>query len=147
MRAEAALLLLSAGLLSACGPSAPPSPAAGATPATPAPTAHLAFEPPAFDFGRVLPGRPMRKQFTLRNLTGEAVAVTSVTTDCGCLLVGDHPRMLAPGAAAPLTIQLTTPDHAGPVVRNVVVHTGTAGAETVGLTLRATVIAEGNGPG
>jgi len=147
MRTEAALLLLTAALLSACGPSAPPPPAPGASPATPAAAPGLAFEPAAFDFGRVRPGRQMQKQFTLRNLTGAAIAITSVTTDCGCLVVGDHPRTLAPGAAAPLTLRLSMPDHAGPVVRNVVVHTGAAGAETVGLTLRATVIAEGDGPG
>lgn len=143
MRTEAALLLLLAAVpLAACGPSPAPPPAAAASPAA---AARLSIEPAAFDFGRVLPGRQLQKQFTLRNLTGEAVAVTSVTTDCGCLVVGDHPRALLAGASAPLTLQLTTPDHAGPVVRNVVVHTDAADA--AGLTLRATVVAEGDGPG
>jgi hypothetical protein len=146
MRPAAILLLCAVPLAAACGPSAPPSPAPGAPPPTFAPAPVLSVEPVQFDFGRVLPNRRLQKQFTLRNLGREALTITSVVTDCGCLVADDYARALAPGASTTLTLILTTPEEAGPLLRNVVVHAASPRAESVGLTLRAVVVAEGAGP-
>ena len=146
MRRPVTLPFLLAAPLLACGPATPPPPAQGAPPATFAPAPLLSVEPASFDFGRVLPRRQLQKQFTLRNITNEPLTITSVVTDCGCLVVGDYARALAPGASAPLTLLLTTPEEAGPLLRNVVVHTGAPREQSVGLTLKA-VVTEEPGPG
>jgi len=140
---RAAGLLL---LLAACGPAAAPPPSAAPASARPLASV-LAAEPEEFDFGRVLPGRPLQKQFTLRNLGRAPLTIASVTTDCGCLVVGDYARQLGPGAATTLTLVLHTPEQPGRVLRNVVVRTAAPHEESLGLRLRATVVAEGASSG
>jgi hypothetical protein len=143
-RAGAAAVLLGLGLGAGCAgpPPAPaPSPSAAASAA-----ASLAVEPASFDFGRVLPGRTLHKEFQLRNLGRQAVAIESVTTDCGCMVVGEYARELAAGAATKLTVQLQTPEQPGTVVRSLVVRTGGASPASVELRVRATVVGE-DGPG
>jgi len=130
-------------LLAACGG------AAGPPPATPPPSSAravslLAAEPAEFDFGRVLPARALQKQFTLRNLGREPLSIASVTTDCGCLVVGEYARELRPGAATSLTLVLNTPQQPGSLQRNVVVRTAAPHEESLGIRLLATVVA---GPG
>ena len=138
----AAALALALALGAGCGGSAPapgsppPAPPAGGP-------ASLALEPAAFDFGRVLPGRVLRKDFQLRNLGRGTVAIDSVTTDCGCLIVGRYARELPPGASTTLTIELHTPEGAGSLVRTLVVRAGGASPASLELKVRATVVGEG----
>lgn len=134
MRAAA---LLASVLALACGSPPPPAaPPARSGPRLPA----LAAEPPGFDFGRLLPGRTVRKEFRLRNLGPSALAIESVTTDCGCVVTGGYARHLPPGGATALTVMLEAPGRPGLVERAVVVRSG---GETLALKLRATVVAEG----
>lgn len=135
MRAAA---LLASVLALSCGAPPPPAapPPAASRPRLPA----LAVEPPAFDFGRLLPGRTVRKEFRLRNLGPSEVAIESVTTDCGCVVAGEYARRLPPGGATALAVMLQAPDKPGRVERAVVVR---AAGETLALKLRATVVADG----
>ncbi len=100
------------------------------------------MEPAAFDFGRVLPGRSVQKEFRLRNLGRDALPIDSVTTDCGCMVVGEYARVLPPGASTGLTVMLTTPPQPGPLLRTLVVRTGGAHPASVALHVRATVVEE-----
>jgi hypothetical protein len=130
-----AAALLAAALALSCGaPSAPPSPPPSAARRAPA----LVAEPAAFDFGRLLPGRSVRKEFRLRNLGPAELAVESVTTDCGCVVTGTYARRLPPGGATALAVTLEAPAKPGPVERTVLVRTR---GETLALKLRATVVA------
>ena len=135
--AAALAALLAAGCSGPAPAPPPPSPAAAAGEA-PA----LVLEPAAFDFGRVLPQRALHKDFQLRNLGRTTVAIDSVTTDCGCMIVGPYARQLAPGASTVLTVELQTPPGAGTVVRALVVRTAGANPTSLELKLRATVVGE-----
>jgi hypothetical protein len=132
--APAAALLV----LTACTPPAPP--AASPSAAAPAVVSTLSAEPSAFDFGRVLPGRTLQKEFRLRNLGAHPLVIESVTTDCGCMVTGEYARELAPGGSTALTVALTTPTQPGRLVRSVVVRTATPPG-TLALTVAATVVA------
>ena len=135
--AAAALGALLAGGCAA--PASSPAPPSGS--AAPAAVA-VAFEPAAFDFGRVLPDRALQKDFRLRNLGRDPVAIDAVTTDCGCLVVGSYARQLAPGASTVLTVQLQTPAQPGPLVRNVLVKTAAPNRASLQLQVRATVVGD-----
>jgi hypothetical protein len=145
VRALGAAAALAAALFGGCGGQSPaPTPAPPASPSTGAASA-LAVEPASFDFGRVLPGRVLHKEFQLRNLGRATVAIDSVTTDCGCLIVGEYARQLAPGASTVLMVDLHTPPQPGALVRTLVVRTGGANPASLELRLRATVVGEGPG--
>ena len=140
-----AAALLAALLGAGCGgpaPASPPPPPAAAGGAAPA----LVLEPASFDFGRVLPERALHKDFQLRNLGRDAVAIDSVTTDCGCMIVGPYARLLAAGASTVLTVELQTPPAAGTVMRTLVVRTGGATPTSLELKLRATVVGQERPP-
>jgi hypothetical protein len=127
---------LAAALALGCSP---PPPQASTAP-VPATTALLAAAPAAFDFGRVLPGRTLLKEFRLSNLGAQPLVIESVTTDCGCMVAGEYDRRLAPGASTSLRVQLTTPAQPGRLVRTVVVRTASPAGMTA-LTVAATVVA------
>jgi hypothetical protein len=140
LKAAAAALGLALGL--GCGaPATPPRPASSAA----AGPAVLVAEPPTFDFGRVLPDRAVRKEFRLKNLGRDVVSIESVATDCGCMVVGEYARQLAPGASTGLTVQLHTPPQPGTLVRTLVVKTAGAQPTLLELRVRATVVGEGAG--
>jgi hypothetical protein len=129
-------------LAGGCGAPAPAPTPAPAGPPTSGAAATLVVEPAAFDFGRVLPERTLHKEFRLRNLGPQEAAIDSVTTDCGCMVVGDYARRLAAGASTSLKVQLQTPPQPGELVRSLVVKASGASPATVELRLRATVVAE-----
>ena len=83
--------------------------------------ARLRVEPQAFDFGRSLPGRTLRKEFTLRNLGDRELVIEGVSTTCGCTAAIAGERRLAPGRSTPLTVTLETRDYKGRVERKVLV--------------------------
>lgn len=138
MKAAAAV---AAVLAISCGEARLPAPRPSPQAAAPRPLV-LAAEPSVFDFGRVLPGRSVRKEFRLRNLGRQEIAIESVTTDCGCLVAGEYARRLPPGGSTSLTVMLQVPAEPGRVERTVVVRTGGPAAESLALRLRATVVAD-----
>jgi hypothetical protein len=122
-------------LLAACT-AAPPG-AAPASPPAATVAAPLSAEPAGFDFGRVLPGREVQKEFRLRNLSGQPVVIENVATDCGCMVVGEYAKELPAGGSTPLTVLLHTPPQPGLVQRTVVVRTPQG---TLPVPIRATVV-------
>ena len=57
----------------------------------------IRVEPEAFDFGKALPGKTLRKEFTLRNFGDAELVIEGVTTTCGCTAAAD----CAAASAAP----------------------------------------------
>ena len=56
----------------------------------------IRVEPAGFDFGSVLPGKTLRKEFRLRNAGDQDLVLQKVRTSCGCT-VGELARTtLAP---------------------------------------------------
>jgi len=81
----------------------------------------LRVEPPAFDFGRALPDRTLRKEFTLTNLGDRDLVIEGVSTTCGCTAAVAGEKTVAPGRSTPLAVTLQTRDYRGRVERRVLV--------------------------
>jgi hypothetical protein len=110
-----AALLAAALLLSVPDTPGPPSPSA--PPAGP----RLAVEPERFDFGPVLPGRRLTKEFTLRNVGSAELVIDKLSSSCACAaaLLDEKQRRLAPGRSGALRVTLRTPAAAGRVAETV----------------------------
>jgi hypothetical protein len=119
-----------------------PPPPGAQSPAPAAPRAlTLAATPEGFDFGRVLPGRTLQKEFRLRNLGARPLHIVEVSTDCGCMVTGEYAREIPPGGSTALTVTLTTPSRPGRLERMVVVRTAAPDAAALALRMAATVVA------
>jgi hypothetical protein len=99
----------------------------------------LRVEPVSFDFGRALPGKTLRKEFTLRNLGDRPLVIENVSTTCGCTAALLGEKTLAPGRATPLAVTLQTRDSRGRVERKVLVRSNDAKSPLVEITVTATV--------
>ena len=123
---------LAAALLSAAPAQ---KPAAAPTPAVPL----IRVEPEAFDFGHALPGRTLRKEFTLRNAGAAELVIQGVSTTCGCTAAIAGETRLKPGRSTPLSVSLQTRDYRGRVERRVLVRSNDPKTPLVELTVSATV--------
>ena len=110
-------------------------PAAAPTPAAPL----IRVEPEAFDFGHALPGRTLRKEFTLRNAGASELVIQGVSTTCGCTAAIAGETRLKPGRSTPLSVSLQTRDYRGRVERRVLVRSNDPKTPLVELTVSATV--------
>jgi hypothetical protein len=128
-------LLAAAVLLAAPDGLAPPS--SSLAPDGP----RLALEPARFDFGDVLPGRSLTKEFTLRNVGSAELVIEKLSTSCACaaFLLDAKQRRLAPGRSAPLRVTLRTPAAPGRVVESVRVSTNDPTQSVVELEIAANV--------
>jgi hypothetical protein len=81
----------------------------------------LRIEPAAFDFGRALPDKTLRKEFTLKNLGDRDLVIEGVSTTCGCTAAVAGEKTIAPGRSTPLAVTLQTRDYRGRVERRVLV--------------------------
>jgi hypothetical protein len=102
----------------------------------------IRVEPESFDFGRVLPGRTLRKEFRLRNLGDATLLIEGISKSCGCTEANTEASTLAPGGATPLLVQLTTPRAAGEVEERVLLRSNDRETPLLEIRLEATVVAE-----
>ena len=131
-RGAAALALLALAAASFAAP------ARAVTPATP-PAPAVRVEPEGFDFGRALPARTLRKEFTLRNAGDAELVIEGVSTTCGCTAAIAGAKRLAPGRTTPLTVTLETRDYRGRVERRVLVRSNDPKTPLLELRVEATV--------
>jgi hypothetical protein len=96
-------------------------------------------EPASFDFGRALPEKTLRKEFTLRNLGDRELVIESVSTTCGCTAAIAGEKRLAPGRSTPLTVTLETRRYSGRVERKVLVRSNDPKTPLLEVKLGATV--------
>jgi hypothetical protein len=61
-------------------------------------TPRIRVEPEAFDFGKALPAKTLRKEFTLSNFGDAPLVIENVSTTCGCTAALASDTKLAPGA-------------------------------------------------
>lgn len=99
----------------------------------------LRVEPASFDFGRALPEKTLRKEFTLRNLGDRELVIEAVSTTCGCTAAIAGEKRLAPGRSTPLTVTLETRHYRGRVDRKVLVRSNDARTPLVEVGVSATV--------
>ena len=102
----------------------------------------IRVEPESFDFGKVLPGRTLRKEFRLRNLGDDALVIERISRSCGCTAASIEVTALPPGESTPLRITVETRDASGTVEHEVLVRSNDPETPTLEIGLRATVVAE-----
>jgi hypothetical protein len=93
------------------------APAASPAPASP----RIGIEPAAFDFGNVLAGGTVDKEFVIRNFGAADLTLASVTTTCGCTVAEGYAKTIRPGASTPLRVSLSVGGRPGRLQKSVLV--------------------------
>jgi hypothetical protein len=113
---------------------------AGAPAAASGPAPRIRVEPASFDFGRLLPWRTLHKQFLVRNFGTADLAISGVSTTCGCTAALLDRRSIKPGRAATLRVTFDTRDDRGKVTRSVLLESNDPAHPRLELKLEATVV-------
>jgi hypothetical protein len=106
----------------------------------------IRVEPESFDFGKALPGKTLRKEFTLRNFGDAALLIEGVSTTCGCTAALPAERRVEPGGATPLRVTFETRSYSGKVERLVLVRSNDPKTPLLRVRVSATVEATGAKP-
>jgi hypothetical protein len=104
-----------------------------------APAPRIRVEPEAFDFGRALPGKTLRKEFTLRNFGDAELVIEGVTTTCGCTAALTADTRVKPGGSTQLRVTLETRSHSGKLERQVLVRSNDPKTPLLPVRVSATV--------
>jgi hypothetical protein len=105
---------------------------AGAAPA-------IRVEPAGFDFGSVLPGKELRKEFRLRNAGDQDLVLQPVRTSCGCTAGKLARTTLGPGESTALSVTLKTGMGRGHLVKSVLVPSNDPKTPLLEIKIQATV--------
>ena len=106
----------------------------------------IRVEPESFDFGNALPGKTLRKEFTLRNFGDAELVIESVSTTCGCTAALAADTHVKPGGSTPLRVTLETRRYSGKVERQVLVRSNDPKTPLLQVRVSATVAAEAAKP-
>ena len=104
-----------------------------------APAPRIQVEPESFDFGKALPGKTLRKEFTIRNFGDATLVIEGVSTTCGCtaaLAAQDH---VEPGGRTVLRVTFDTRTFSGKVERQVLVRSNDPKTPLLPVRVSATV--------
>jgi hypothetical protein len=104
-----------------------------------APAPRIRVEPASFDFGKALPGKTLRKEFTLRNFGDAELVIEKVTTTCGCTAALTADNKLKPGASTLLRVTLETRSYSGKLERQVLVRSNDPTTPLLQVQVSATV--------
>lgn len=99
----------------------------------------ISVEPEAFDFGKVLPDKTLRREFTLRNFGDSELVIESVSTTCGCTAALASDKRLKPGGSTPLSVTLETRRYSGRIERQVLVRSNDPKTPLLTVKVSATV--------
>jgi hypothetical protein len=101
----------------------------------------VSVAPLSFDFGSVLPDKPLQRDFVIRNVGAAVLTIKDITTTCSCTVVGNYAKTLAPGASTSLRVELTTPAVPGPIEQGVAIESNDPAQPRVEVKVQATVVA------
>lgn len=110
-----------------------------AAPRKQSPAPRIRVEPEAFDFGKSLPGKTLRKEFTLRNFGDAELVIEGVSTTCGCTAAITADTRVPPGGSTQLRVTLETRSYVGKVERQVLVRSNDPATPLLGVKVSATV--------
>ena len=99
----------------------------------------IRVEPASFDFGAVVAGKVLRKEFRLRNAGDQPLLLQRVRTSCGCTVGKLARTTLEPGASTSLVVSLTTGSNRGHLVKSVVVPSNDPKTPLLEIRIEATV--------
>jgi hypothetical protein len=83
----------------------------------------ISVEPASFDFGNVLPGKDLVKEFSIRNFGNQDLVIENVATTCGCTVAKGYAKSIKPGARSPLVVTLRPTVSSGRFERSVLIKT------------------------
>jgi hypothetical protein len=106
----------------------------------------IRVEPESFDFGHALPGKTLRKEFTLRNFGDAELVIEGVSTTCGCTAALTAQSRVKPGGSTSLSVTLETRRYSGKVERQVLVRSNDKKTPLLRVLVSATVAAEAAKP-
>ena len=99
----------------------------------------IRIEPESFDFGRVLPEKTLRKDFTIRNFGDRDLVLEGVSTTCGCTAALPEETTIRPGRSTTLRVTFETRRYSGKVERRVLVRSNDPKTKVLEVRLGATV--------
>ncbi len=105
----------------------------------PEPAPRIRVEPEAFDFGRALPERTLRKVFRLTNAGERELVLQKPRTSCGCAVGELTATKLAPGRSTQLTVRLETGRNRGRIEKSVLVPSNDPKRPLLEIKLQATI--------
>jgi hypothetical protein len=98
-------------------------------------------EPSSFDFGSVVAGSSVEKEFVVRNFGTEVLEIAAIVPSCGCTVVDrSYPKSLRPGAAGSFHLRLDLPRTSGHVVKSVLVKSNDPVKPAFEVKIEATVV-------
>ncbi len=100
----------------------------------------IRVDPTTFDFGKVRPGRLLRKEFRLRNLGDQTLVIERISKSCRCTSAETKESTLEPGGATSLRIGLETPGFPGRVEERVLLRSNDPDTPLLEIRLLATVV-------
>jgi hypothetical protein len=96
-------------------------------------------DPESFDFGRALPDKTLRKEFTIRNFGDAELVIEGISTSCGCTAALTAEKRVEPGGSTPLRVTLETRSYSGRVERQVLVRSNDPDTPLLRVRVSATV--------
>jgi len=99
----------------------------------------IRVEPEAFDFGKALPAKTLRKEFTLSNFGDAELMIENVSTTCGCTAALASDTKLKPGGSTLLRVTLETRSYSGKLERQVLVRSNDPKTPLLTVKVSATV--------
>jgi hypothetical protein len=105
----------------------------------PAAAPRIRVEPESFDFGKALPGKTLRKEFTIRNFGDAELVIEGVSTTCGCTAALTAESRIKPGGTTALRVTFDTRNYSGKVERQVLVRSNDPKTPTLEVRVSATV--------
>jgi thiol-disulfide isomerase/thioredoxin len=99
----------------------------------------IVLESSSHDFGQIWSGPPLAHVFRLRNDGDAPLEILGITPSCTCLVLGDYPKSIAPGAESEIPLQLETVKLKGQVRQTAVVRTNDPKTPELTLTMSGLV--------
>jgi hypothetical protein len=99
----------------------------------------IRVDPESFDFGKALPGKVLRKEFTVRNFGDAALVIEGVSTTCGCTAALTASNRVEPGGSTSLRVTFETRRFSGRVERQVLVRSNDTKTPLLPVKVSATV--------
>ncbi|MBN1699902.1 MAG: DUF1573 domain-containing protein [Spirochaetales bacterium] len=92
-----------------------------------------------YNFGQVNEGEKVTYTFKFKNVGTKTIIIDDVRTTCGCTLIGEFDREVAPGASGKIPVELDTDGFEREIAKAVQVTTNIPDRKEIILTLRGTV--------
>jgi hypothetical protein len=103
----------------------------------------ISVEPPSFDFGSVVAGSTVEKEFFVRNFGSEDLAIAQIVPSCGCTVIdSNYQKTIKPGGSGSFRLSLHLPTTAGHLVKSVVVKSNDPAKASLEVKLEATVVTQ-----